>query len=196
MYRMDERSIGASIRRLRQERGQTLTALAKAAALTKSTLSKIETGQVSAPISTFLRIADALGVPLAQFFSEPDKAPPFVLTRKGEGKIITRDGSKFGYAYEALALEMRHKRVEPFLLTVRPGEKGVFRHGGQEFIYMLSGKLQFSVGEHRMTLAPGDSLYFNPQFEHTGHVIGAVPAKFLAIFVQDEPPPLRRMREL
>ncbi len=185
---MDEQAIGANIRRLRQEAGLTLTALAGDAGLTKSTLSKIETGQVSAPISTFLRIADGLSVPLSEFFIEPEADPPYVLTRKGQGRIITRDGSKFGYAYEALALEMRRKRVEPFLLTVNPGDKGgEFRHGGQEFIYMLTGRLRFTVGDDELILRPGDSLYFDPQHAHTSAVVGKTPAKFICVFIQEEP---------
>jgi transcriptional regulator with XRE-family HTH domain len=185
---MDEQAIGANIRRLRQDAGRTLTALADAAGLTKSTLSKIETGQVSAPISTFLRIADGLGVPLSQFFAEPQADPPYVLTRSGKGNIITRDGSKFGYAYEALALEMRHKRIEPFLLTINPGDgSGKFQHGGQEFIYMLAGRMRFTVGDDALLLGRGDALYFDPKHVHTTEVIGKTPAKFICIFIQEEP---------
>ncbi|MFW6059504.1 MAG: helix-turn-helix domain-containing protein [Phycisphaeraceae bacterium] len=193
---MDERDVGANIRRRREAAGLTLTALAERAELTKSTLSKIETGRTSAPVSTLLRIADALGVPLAEFFLEPRDDPPFVLTRKGEGRIITRDGSRFGYAYEALALEMQHKRAEPFLLTIRPGDPvGHFRHGGEEFIHMLAGRLAITVGQHELTLRPGDSLYFDPRHEHTTRVLGNKPAKFLCIFVQDTHKPLGERSE-
>lgn len=129
---MDERLIGENLREIRLSLGQTLTEVAKLAGLTKSTLSKIETGQVSAPISTFMKIADAMGRELAEFFRKPSERPPFVLTRKGEGETIVRGGSKFGYTYEALAIEMPGKRAEPFLLTIQPGDKkGTFGHGGQ-----------------------------------------------------------------
>ncbi|HWL09211.1 MAG TPA: XRE family transcriptional regulator [Planctomicrobium sp.] len=189
MFPVNEHIIGINIRQLRTAAGITLTALARKAELTKSTLSKIETGQVSAPISTFIRIADALGVRVADFFMESEAAPPYVLTRKGKGKVITRDGSKFGYAYEALGLEMRHKQFEPFLLTVHPGDEGPsFRHSGQEFIYILSGRIEFTVGSDAMTLRPGDSLLFDPMNEHRVKVLGRTPASFLAIFTQDNVP--------
>ncbi|MFA9480280.1 helix-turn-helix domain-containing protein [Phycisphaerales bacterium AB-hyl4] len=184
---MDERIIGSNIRTLREHAGLTLTALAAEADLSKSTLSKIETGQVSAPISTLLRIAEALHLPLAEFFSEPGVDPPYVLTRKGAGPIITRDGSRFGYAYEALAPEMPRKRAEPFLLTIQPGDPvGEFRHGGQEFIYMLAGRLAFTVGNDELVLRPGDALYFNPRQVHTTRVVSKTPARFLCLFIQDE----------
>ncbi len=187
---MNEHIIGINIRQLRTSAGLTLTALAAKADLTKSTLSKIETGQVSAPISTFIRIADALGVQLADFFMEATSPPLYVLTRKGKGQVITRDGSKFGYAYEALGLEMHRHQIQPFLLTVHPGDEGAtFRHGGQEFIYVLSGRIEFTVGTDVLTLRPGDSLFFDPMQEHRVQVVGTKPAQFLAIFSQEHPAP-------
>lgn len=193
---MDEQSIGITIRQHRTTAGITLTALAKKAELTKSSLSKIETGQIAAPISTFVRIADALGVRLADFFTESEKDPAYVVTRKGEGSIITRDGSKFGYAYEALALEFRNKSFEPFVLTTQPGDKGgVFRHGGQEFILVLSGRMAFTIGDETLRLGPGDSIFFDPRLEHCGVVVGTTPVRMLAIFTQDDAASLKRKRK-
>ena len=181
---MDERTIGATIRQLRSAAGLTVTALAKKAELTKSTLSKIENGQISSPIATLVRLAHALRVPLAEFFAEPRTDPPFVLTRRGKGRIITTDGSRFGYSYEALALGMRHKTAEPFVLTIRPEDGvGEFRHEGEEFIYMLSGRLRFTVGTETLTLGPGDSLAFDPRLKHTTRALGKKPARFLCVFV-------------
>lgn len=186
LCRMDERALGAAIRRIRSEAGMTLTALARKADLTKSTLSKIENGGISSPIATLMRIAEALDVPIAEFFTEPTSEPAFVLTRKGQGKIVMQDGSRFGYAYEGLALEMRQKAAEPFLLTIRAEDgEGEFEHGGEEFIYMLSGRLRFTVGEAEMTLGPGDSLYFDPRRRHTTRALGKTPARFICVFVRE-----------
>jgi len=178
--------MGRNIRQLRHRAGLTLTSLAKKARMTKSTLSKIETGQTSSPISTLLRIAETLEVTISEFFIEEETNPSFVLTRKGQGQIISRDGSQWGYAYEALALKLNKKIGEPFLLTIRPGDPmGQFRHGGQEFIYMLSGQMECSVGGTLMKINPGDSLYFDPTFPHTTKVTGKQPAVFLCIFMQN-----------
>ena len=185
---MNEQSIGRNIRRLREETGLTLTALSQKAKMTKSTLSKIETGRVSAPISTLLRLAEAMAVTISEFFVEEETNPQFVLTRKGQGKLTSRDGSQLGYAYEALALEMKYKIGEPFLLTIKPGDpKGTFQHGGHEFIYMLSGKMLFTVGDHALHLNPGDSLYFDPTHVHTTQVAGKQPARFVCVFMQNMP---------
>ena len=183
---MNEQVLGRNIRQLRHQAGLTLTALAKQVRMTKSALSKIETGQTSSPVSTLLRIAATLEVTISEFFIEETTNPPFILTRKGQGQIISRDGSQWGYAYEALASKLKQKIGEPFLLTIRPGDpKGQFQHGGQEFIHMLSGQMEFSIGGTVLKLNSGDSLYFDPTFLHTTKVTGKRPAIFLCIFMQN-----------
>ena len=183
---MNERIVGRNIRKLRIQAGLTLTVVAKKAQLTKSTLSKIETGQTSPPISTLIRIARAMNVPLVEFFIDEAKEPAYVLTRKDKGQRVIHNGSQFGYSYEALALEKRDKYVEPFLLTISPADPaGQFYHSGQEFIYMLSGCMDFAVGEDQFSLKKGDSLFFDSSHLHKTRVAGKHPAKFLCIFIQD-----------
>jgi transcriptional regulator with XRE-family HTH domain len=190
---VNEQGIGTNIRMLRSQAGLTLSQLARKARITKSTLSKIETGRISSPISTLLRIAEALGVGISEFFVEEARNPSHVLTPKGQGRIITRDGSRWGYSYEALALGMRGKLCEPFLLTIRPGDPpGRFQHGGQEFIYMLSGRMEFTIGGTPLQLGPGDALYLDPTRVHTTRVIGKQPARFICLFAQSIPQPNRK----
>lgn len=187
MFPMDEAAIGNNIRLIRQKTGLTVTQAAALADLTKSTLSKIETGQVSPPISTLVRIAKALGVELATFFIQHETRPAVAHTPAGRGRTLTRDGSKFGYAYEALALDMPGKLAEPFLLTINPGDPtGHFKHSGQEFIHMLAGRMTFTIASQTYNLARGDSLYFDATQPHHTQVLGQTPAKFICVFI--DPP--------
>jgi transcriptional regulator with XRE-family HTH domain len=182
---MDERTVGENIRAIRLVSKVSLTAVAKRAGVTKSTLSKIENGQTSSPISTLVAIAAAMGVHLAEFFREDKTSPRFVLTRKGKGKTIVRDGTHLGYSYEALAVDFPDKPVEPFLLTISPGDKeGRFKHGGHEFIHMLSGDLEFTLGEEKFEMHPGDSLYFDPRQTHVLKPLHKRPARFLCFFIE------------
>lgn len=182
---MNERSVGQTIRSIRLKAGSTLTSLAAEADLTKSTLSKIENGKVSAPISTLMRVARALEVPIAEFFYEEKEEPKYVITRKSEGIITQQNGTKFGYTYEGLALEKKDKLVEPFLLTINPGDPpGEFHHEGQEFIFMLSGEMEFTIGTDVLELMEGDSLYFDSVILHKTQNLGSVPAKFICVFIQ------------
>jgi transcriptional regulator with XRE-family HTH domain len=183
---MNEQNISKNIRKLRTQAGFALTSIAKKANLTKSTLSKIETGQTSPPISTLIRIARAINVPIADFFAEEDKEPEYVLTRKGQGQIVIQNGSQFGYSYEALALEIQHKYVEPFLLTINPDDPpGQFHHRGQEFIYMLSGAIDFTFDGEVFRLKSGDSFFFDSSCPHGTKIVGKKSAKFLCIFIQE-----------
>jgi transcriptional regulator with XRE-family HTH domain len=182
---MNEHDIGPRIRKLRQKAHFTLTAAANKAELAKATLSKIETGQISPPISTLMRIAKALDVSITDFFVDADKQPSYVLTRKSQRHLVTRNGSKFGYSYEALALEKPGKIAEPFFLTINPSDPpGEFHHRGQEFIYMLSGRMEFTIGDECLVLRSGDSLYFDSEHVHKTQVLGDRPAKFICIFIQ------------
>ena len=116
-FLVSEQLIGANIRAIRQASKASLDDVAKRAGITKSTLSKIENAKISTPISTLVAIAKALGVRLAAFFKE-EEVSGYVLTRNGKGKAIVRDGTRFGYTYEALAIDFQNKPVEPFFLTI------------------------------------------------------------------------------
>jgi transcriptional regulator with XRE-family HTH domain len=181
---VDERIIGQRIRDVRELSGRTLTAVAQTAGILKSTLSKIEKGQISTQISTLIRIAHALRVPAAEFFAEEADNPSYELTRKGMGRATVRDA---GYTYEALAPRMRRKIGEPFLITATPGDpKGEFVHGGEEFFFILSGRIQFKIGDETLMLEQGDSLYFNPKRRHFSKVVGKSTAKILCMFLTSQ----------
>ena len=182
---MNEQDIGQNIRTLREGKGLSLTDVAARAGLSKSALSKIETAQISSPISTLLAIAGALDVHLSQFFVDPKQKPTYVVTRKGKAPVLSRGGSQYGYSYQALALNMPDKIAEPFLLTVRPGDKrGIFKHKGQEFIYLLSGRMRMRIGAEEVILEPGDALYFDPTLEHTCEALDRKATQFLCCFLQ------------
>ena len=185
---MNEQIIAKRIRRLRQNARLTVTAAAKKADLTKSALSKIETAQISPPISTLIRIAKALEVPLVEFFMYEENSPICVFTPKGSGQVVNQQGSHFGYCYEALALDKRDKYVEPFVLTIKPDDPpGNFYHKGQEFIYILTGVMDFTIGDDIYRMRSGDSIYFNSGVKHKTQIIGKRTVKFIAIFIQDVP---------
>lgn len=176
--------IGKNIREIREEKGLSLTQTAERAGLAKSALSKIETGRSSPPIATLLRIAKVLNVPIVRFFAPNSANPPYVLTRAGEGKNLSMQGSKFGYSYEALSLGKKDKKAEPFLLTIRSDDpKGFFYHDGQEFIYMLSGEMSFKIGNDELILRTGDSLYFDSRYTHSTKVVGNEDARFICVFI-------------
>ncbi|MBN2073820.1 MAG: helix-turn-helix domain-containing protein [Actinobacteria bacterium] len=184
---MNEQLIAKKIRELRKKAGLTVTAAARKADLTKSALSKIETAQISPPISTMIRIAKALGVPLAEFFVDEENDPACVFTPKNARQVVSQKGSQFGYRYEALAPGKRNKNAEPFVLTIEPEDPpGEFFHRGQEFIYMLTGIIDFTVGDNTYRMKAGDSIYFDSGIKHRTQVVGRKKATFVTVFIQGD----------
>lgn len=177
-----ERRIAARLRRLRRARGLSLDAVAASAGTSKSLLSKIENAKVSSPISTYSRIAIALGATVGDLLGEEDGGA-CVLVRHDERKPMSRRGTRFGYAYEALGHKKRDKRMEPFLLTYPAGlgEPPSFTHDGEEFIFLLKGRLEFVHGGDRFTLRPGDCLYLDGKVPHGGRALG--PRNAVAVVV-------------
>jgi len=115
---------------------------------------------------------------------EQPKLHIFSVVRKGKGISVDR---RKQYAYENLAYNFIHKKVEPFIVTVMPvseGQKTEFNsHPGQEFNYVLEGTLQLTVDGHEIVLAEGDSVYFDSGYQHAMKALNNMPSRFLAIIV-------------
>lgn len=180
----DEEAVCRRLQALRTEKGLTLEALAALSGFTKGYLSRIENGNKAPPIASLARIARALGQELSYFFlddvasaaSRLDDSRVSVV-HKWERKPVTRGGTAFGYDYVSLAHKRAHKLMDPFVFTF-PASVDVdryFRHSGEEFIYVLSGKVLFEVvlnGVTRAyTLEAGDSIYFDSSLPHRGHSV-------------------------
>jgi transcriptional regulator with XRE-family HTH domain len=176
--------VGERIARLRAERRMTLDRLAQVTRFTKGYLSKIENGRKVPPIATLSRIAQALHTEIGSFFQSARRSVTREVTvvRANERQPVQRGGSAFGYDYVGLALKRVHKRMDPFIFTFPPRiDKHVFfEHRGEEFLFVLSGTVEFQVGEERFTLRKGDSVYFDASVPHRGRSAGA-EAKALVV---------------
>jgi transcriptional regulator with XRE-family HTH domain len=178
----DEEAVCRRLRALRVEKGLTLEALAELSGFTKGYLSRIENGGKAPPIASLARIARALGQELSYFFlddvastsARQDESRVSVV-HKWERKPVTRGGSAFGYDYVSLAHKRAHKLMDPFVFTF-PASIDVdqyFQHAGEEFIFVLSGRVAFEVVLNHVTrsytLEAGDSIYFDSSLPHRGH---------------------------
>jgi quercetin dioxygenase-like cupin family protein len=107
----------------------------------------------------------------------------YTLTRKDKG--VGADRRK-DYKYQALAGNFQNRKADPFIVVVEPKEGSsvsVNSHPGQEFNYMLVGKLKFFIGSKEMVLEPGDSIYFDSGLPHGMLALENKTAKFLAIIL-------------
>lgn len=182
-----ELNIGQKIRKLRKEERHTLQDLSDLSGLSKPLLSQIENDQVIPPIATLLKIAKGLKVGINYFFEIEEEKQKFVLQR-GDGLKSSRrrsgNDSPQNYLYHSLAPGLRLKSMEPFLVEFESSEWSdtlLYRHDGEEFIYLLEGELEFHYGEEIMILLAGDSIYYDSSESHGYVSVGSTKAKAVAV---------------
>jgi len=179
--------VGKRIAELREGAGITLQELAERTGYTSALLSQFENHMVSPPLGALIRLSRALGVEVGDFFGEVADRN-FILVRNDEretvSRVASRDGVSLGYTYEALGLGLKDRCMQPFVVTLEPvsiREKHLSVHDGEEFIFVLTGRMKVRLGDHNDILEPGDSIYFKCTTPHHVTCEGDVPAKILAV---------------
>ena len=186
---MHEALITKNIKELRKLKKITLQQLSDLTGLTKGYLSKIERAKKAPPYSTLNKIAIALNVDAASLLGNhldksQDKRISF--TRKQDRKRIEQigsiaDGSLYGYRYEALAYDKHGKNMEPYIIEPAFEDEAIFQHEGEEFMFVLEGKHEFTYDGETYIMEKGDCVYFDAAVPHTGKSLGKKKAKLLAV---------------
>lgn len=190
--RLPELQLGAHVRRLRRERGLTLQAVSSSTRLSPALLSLIENEQVIPPIATLLKIARFFNIPLSRFFEDHETGAVSVVRRHERlpvNRRLARDGQAIGYRYFSLGYHKAHKRMEPFLVEFDSKEKEdvlYFDHQGEEFLYVLAGRLEFRSPNRTEVLGPGDALMFDSTLPHGFRAVGSRTARAV-VTVVDRP---------
>ena len=180
-----EAEIGKRIKAFRTQKRITLEQLAGQAGFTKGYLSKVEKSKKSPPVSTLGIIARALGVTISALLGEDAPRTSLCLVRKDERPLISRDGTAFGYSYEAMAYKYPNKIMEPFLLTlpVKPKKRTLYQHEGEEILFVIQGTMKFTHGNEEYIVNEGDCIYFDSGLPHFGESIGPAEVKcFMVIY--------------
>ncbi len=162
--------LGARVRTLRKARDWTLEQAAVKAGLARSTLSKIENGQMSPTFEAVRKLAQGLDISIPQLFTPPrsDKVMARrAITLSGQGKAHLTGT----YEHEILATSLTTKKMLPYRAVVRARAfeefEGWVRHDGEEFLYVLSGVVEFlSEFYEPVRLKRGDSAYYDAMMGH------------------------------
>jgi len=162
--------LGRGIRDCRSAKGMTLKKLAELTELSVSYLSQLERDSISPSLRSLAKIAQALNVPIVSFFLKQNDPPGSVVRREKRIKITLPDTD---LQYELLAPDVNRK-VEFLLLRVEKGkgQDKLITHEGEEYVFIIQGKLEVKVGKERYVLRAGDSICFDPSFPHTFNNIG------------------------
>ncbi|MFC5723946.1 helix-turn-helix domain-containing protein [Streptomyces gamaensis] len=165
--------VGPRLRRLRTGRGVTLAALAEATGISKSTLSRLESGQRRPSLELLLPIAQAHQVPLDELVGAPEVGDPRVrLTpRRRNGTVV-------------LPLTRQPGPLQSFKMVVPPSRStpDPCTHEGYEWLYVLAGKLRLVLAEHDLVLGPGEVAEFDTRLPHWFGSTGEGPVEVLSLF--------------
>jgi transcriptional regulator with XRE-family HTH domain len=174
-----ESEIGKRIKALRAGKGVTLEQLARQTGFTKGYLSKVEKSEKAPPVSTLGNIARAFNTTISALLGEESQRTSLCLVRKGEGPLIARNGTAFGYSYEAMAYKYANKIMEPFILTLplKPKKKTIYQHEGEEILFVIQGTMKFLHGSEEYIFQEGDCVYFDSSIPHFGEAIGRKEVK-------------------
>jgi DNA-binding transcriptional MerR regulator len=157
----EQPSIGPHFRKLRLQRGESLATVAEAVGISVGFLSNVERSQSGASIGIMRKLAQHYGLNILDLFSPIDGTGPLV--RPGNRKRLK---GRPGVQMELLA--WGRITMEPHLLRVAPGAGNgdSYSHEGEEFLYLVRGRLAISLGPEEFRLRAGDSFYFASQTPH------------------------------
>jgi len=176
--------IAMRLRGLREATGLSAEAVAQATGVSPQDVVDYETGGKEIPVSYLYEVAKVCGADLTAILTGDDAhLQAYSLVPDGQGLSVDR---RKAYKYQALAYRFHKPHMEPFLVTVPPKEESELefnRHLGEEFIYMLRGRLEVRVGDDVLTLAPHDSLYFSSRTPHAMRGLDNEPAEFLDVII-------------
>jgi DNA-binding transcriptional MerR regulator/quercetin dioxygenase-like cupin family protein len=158
-----ERRQGELLRALRQERGMTLRQASESAGLSVSFISSVERGASGASVTALQRLTSLYGATLLDLFARDGAQTRLV--RPGDRPTLELAGS--GVRIEQLSSGDAQMEPQLFVLAAGASSEGVYAHTGEEFMYLLEGRLSVWLGDdERYTLRPGDSLYFPSSLPH------------------------------
>lgn len=177
------KEIAKRIRALREIAGIAPESLAEHLEISAETYRQYESGDSDIPVSVLYEIAGKFNVQLAEILTgDRPRLHTYSLVRKGKGAKMLRSPS---YDYQSLAANFVDKKMEPMLVTVHPGKPQGDKnsHPGQEFDYVLSGRLAITIDDHELILDEGDSVYYDSTHPHSMKALGDEPMQFLAIIL-------------
>ncbi|KAA0874520.1 cupin domain-containing protein [Nitrincola tapanii] len=185
-----EQYIAMRVKTRRTEQALKITDVARIAGLSQGMVSKIENAQVSTSLDTLGRLCDAIGLPISQLFSDYDRPTGSAqLTKAGQGMEVVRRGTEKGHTYQLLSYHRGKKTtLEPFLITMDDASEvfPTFSHPGEEFIYLLKGRILYRHGNHLYEMEPGDSLSFDAEIPHGPEQLLEVPIQLLSVIHYDD----------
>lgn len=179
-----DRDIASRIKDLRDALNLSSAEVAEKVGVTEDDVLGYESGEREVPVSYLYALAKATGVDLTALITGSEaKLHQYCLVKKGQGLSVSR---RKAYKYQSLAYRFNRPSMEPLIVTVPSRERSELEynhHAGQEFIYLLEGRMEVVVGKDNVTLEPGDSLYLSSTIPHAMRGLDGKEAIFLDVII-------------
>jgi transcriptional regulator with XRE-family HTH domain len=163
--------VGPRLKRLRTRRSLTLTTVAAQIGISKSTLSRLESGQRKPSLELLLPLAESYQVTLDELVGAPDVGDPRVrfAPRTRNGRLV-------------FPLTQQTRGLAVWKVVIPPERERTLRtHDGYEWLYVLSGQMRLVLGEHDITMGPGEVAEFDTRLPHWFGPANAEPVEILSV---------------
>lgn len=162
--RADLTRIGGRLRALRKQRGWRLEDLARRTELSRAYLSRLEGGERQPSLTALLSVAEAYDVSLSSLFEPEPESENCIVVRAG-GNQAQRGR---GLLYTRLSSGSWAFNLQPMRIVVPADreESTLYRHEGEQWLYVLSGRLRLRIADEEVVLEEGDAAHFDADNDH------------------------------
>jgi transcriptional regulator with XRE-family HTH domain len=177
-------AIGDKVRALRLRRKLGLVELARHTGLSPSMISKLERGRTFPTLATLLRIALVFGVGLEYFFAAAVPSRKLGVVRRDERRRFPdRPGARdAAWTFECLDFTATERRMNAYWAEFHGGARAkAHAHPGEEFVFVLRGRLTVAFEDEAHTLEAGDAIYFDATHPHAYRRVGTGPCQALVV---------------
>jgi len=165
--------VGRRLKQLRSQRGVTLASLSETTGISKSTLSRLETGQRRPSLELLLPLAQAYRVPLDDLVGAPEVGDP---------RVRLKPRSANGRTVVPLTRQPGGIQAWKIIIPTTKNEPDLKAHEGYEWLDVLAGRMRLILGEHDLLLGPGEVADFDTRVPHWFGSTGEHPVEVLSLF--------------
>jgi quercetin dioxygenase-like cupin family protein len=173
-----EKSVGKKIARLRRGKNLSVQDVAHETGFTTEFIEQVEAGEALPPVAFLIRISKALSVDAGSLLSEEAER---AASEKRRRSFVKRTQE---YSYQVLTPGAETKHLKAFVVTIDPMKEHKmveYSHEGEEFIYVLKGRIEVLVGENSTILKREQTIHFNSAIVHRLRNLGKEPAKLIVV---------------
>ena len=173
---------------MREEKSLTKEELAKKCSITIEKLNEIESGKLTPSVAVMIRISRALGSRLGTLLDGQESCGAVVTRAKqaveNENPVGSPATPSENKIFSSLAVGKNDRHMEPFIIDLQnnpQNEDKYTEHEGEEFLYVLDGTVEVTIGSEVYKLERGDSIYYDCLVPHKISCISPISAKILAV---------------